>query len=117
MRQIAHNILNLSLALLLVATSLLAASARGQTAVNGQPVILCSAEGLIQVSLDSNGDQEGLAHLCPDLALGLLAALELPPTNLFHPVGRAVVLQPVRLSHAIELAVPALGARGPPIGV
>jgi hypothetical protein len=117
MRQIAHTILNLSLALLLVATSLLAASARGQTAVNGQVVILCSGGGLVQVSLDASGNPAGPAHLCPDLALGLLAALSLPPPEAFRPAGRSVTLKSVRQSHAIERAVPALWARGPPIGV
>ena len=114
MPRFAHNILCLSLALLLAATSLVAASARGQTVVNGRAVILCSGGGLVQLGLDASGNPTGPAHLCPDLALGLLTALDLPAPDLLLPQGRVEAIHPTGQSHCTERNVPACGARGPP---
>ena len=65
MPRLAHHFLCLSLSLSLFAVSLLAASARGQTVVNGQAVILCSGGGLVQAGRDASGHPAGPAQPAP----------------------------------------------------
>lgn len=117
MPRFAQNFLCLSLALLLAVSSLVAASARGQTVVNGRAIVLCSGGGLVQPGLDGSGNPTGSTHLCPDLALGLLAALELPAPDLARPQGRVETVPPTEIAHCAERPVPASGARGPPFRV
>jgi hypothetical protein len=117
MPRFAHQFLCLSLALLLAATGLVAASARGQTVVNGQVVILCSGGGPVQLSLDASGNTTGPAHLCPDLALGLLAALDLPQPGLYRPQGQVEAVHLTGQSHCTNRNVPTCAARGPPFRV
>ncbi len=110
-----RTILALTLALSLAGMSVLAASARGQTRAGGEVLVLCSGGGLVQITLDANGEPTGGAHLCPDLALGLLAALSLVAVAIERPAtaGERAAASPAR---PVALrAGPALRARDPPV--
>ena len=62
-----------------------AAAARGQTTVEGRVLVLCSGGGLIQITLDENGQPTGQSHLCPDLAYSVLAAIDSVPPQVMAP--------------------------------
>ncbi|MDD8023598.1 MAG: hypothetical protein PHX82_10860 [Paracoccaceae bacterium] len=101
------------LAAILAATSLTMAIARGQTRVAGE-VVICTGYGVTTISVDANGDPVGPVHLCPDMVLGLMAALDTPPPVLTRPEGRVERIEapvPVRLS---AQSAPIARARGPP---
>lgn len=61
-----------------------AAAARGQTTFEGRVLVLCSGGGLVQITLDENG-QPTESHLCPDLAYSILAAIESVPPQVMAP--------------------------------
>jgi hypothetical protein len=104
-----------ALALMLAATSITLAVARGQTRIGGQVAVLCSGGGMLVVTLDAEGKPTGPAHLCPELAVGLFAALDLaaPLPERRVTVGR-VVHVPARAPVAGSRPVPP-SARGPPL--
>ncbi|MCB2136019.1 MAG: hypothetical protein KDE08_08770 [Rhodobacteraceae bacterium] len=113
----AHPFVSLALALLLLATTVAAGFARGQTQVNGTYVVLCSGGGLVQVALDDSGQPTGAGHLCPDLVLGLLVALDLPPAGAIPSLtpSRPVHVDVVILAPGV--IAPSPGARDPPVSV
>jgi hypothetical protein len=86
MPQMLRTLTALLLALSLVATGQLAASARGQMVAGGQLLALCSSGGVVQATLDAEGRPTGERHLCPDLAPGLLAALGLHAPDVVAPL-------------------------------
>ncbi len=104
------------LAAILAATSLTMAVARGQTRVAGE-VVICTGYGVTTISVDANGNPVGPVHLCPDMVLGLMAALDTPPPVVTRPEGRVERIEtpePVRLS---AQSAPVARARGPPAPV
>lgn len=110
-----RQMIALLLAVTVTAMGFAAASARGQTVVGGQVVVLCSDGGLVQVTLDADGNPTGGSHLCPDLAAALLAAHALALPEVSRPetlATRVTALQPRLLaSHPVPHAL----ARGPPV--
>ncbi|MCT8330558.1 hypothetical protein [Albidovulum sediminis] len=115
MRSRAPTFTAVALALALVLTGFAAASARGRAVDGaGTTIVLCSAGGLLQVTLDAKGNPTGESHLCPDLAFSLIAAVSLSPAEV-HPVRL-----PDRLAASFEMhlpcghPVPERSARAPP---
>lgn len=110
-----RSLLPLLLAVTVAAMGYAAASARGQTMVGGQVVVLCSDGGLVQVTLDAEGNPTGDSHLCPDLAAALLAAHALALPEVTRPETLATrVIAPLPRLYA-SLAAPHAQARGPPV--
>jgi hypothetical protein len=85
-----------AVAVVMALTSVSLAMAHGTTRIGGQVVVLCSGDGLVQVELDADGNPVGSVHLCPDIALAVLAHVALPEVLPERPAGRtmAVVLPP-----------------------
>lgn len=67
--------LGLALCLLLALTSQSMAVARGAPGPTGQ-VVLCTGTGPVTILVGADGQPTGAVHICPDLALGLFAALD-----------------------------------------
>ncbi|PKP68815.1 MAG: hypothetical protein CVT82_13860 [Alphaproteobacteria bacterium HGW-Alphaproteobacteria-4] len=104
------------LALLLAVTSMTMAVARGQARVAGEFVI-CSGYGLTTIKVDHNGNPVSEIHICPDMALGLMAAVAHAPPSVERPAGRVsdLILVEPRLLHSRSFVV--ARARGPPVVV
>ncbi|MBW6506051.1 MAG: hypothetical protein K0B00_04785 [Rhodobacteraceae bacterium] len=104
------------LALLLAVTSMTMAVARGHARVAGEFVI-CSGYGLTTIKVDHNGNPVSEVQICPDMALGLMAAVAHAPPSVERPAGRVsdLILVEPRLLHSRSLAV--ARARGPPVTV
>ena len=100
------------LAILIAATGYTAATARGTTRVAGT-VVLCS--GAIYQPGSNGPDAD--PHICPDMALGLMAALGLVPATATAPDSRTkIAWAPVSLTSAASKP-PGTSARAPPIPV
>lgn len=101
----------LSLVLLMLLTSVALGMARGQVRAGGE-LVLCNGSAVVIVT--TPGGDPGHAHYCPDMATGLLAALELPPVQIDRPAGSwqgawpAITLVPAMADR------PSPQARGPP---
>lgn len=109
-------LLSLALTLLLAFTSLGMAVARGQHRGMEQ-VVICSGPGVVMVTLDAQGNPVGPASLCPDGALSLFLALDLPVPGGAHilpaapPVfALAAQTPPVRGVSAQRVRAPPLSA-------
>ena len=70
----SHPVLSLVLAVLIGLTSVTLGHARGQVRM-GDTVVLCTGSGAVAVTLDKDGNPVGPAHVCPDMALTLLAGV------------------------------------------
>lgn len=93
-----------------------AAAARGQTTIEGRVLVLCSGGGLVQITLDENGQPTGQSHLCPDLAYGVLAAIDSPPPQVTAPA--CVVSETLRPAKKATVRVgrhTRPNARAPPV--
>lgn len=101
------------LAVILATTSLTMAVARGQTRVAGE-IVLCTGYGISTVTVDATGAPIGPVHICPDMALGLMAALDLASPILSRPEGVAVAVFEANLPRPRAHAVPPSRARDPP---
>jgi hypothetical protein len=107
----------LFLSLALAATGLTLAAARGAAPAAGQ-VVLCSGGGLLVVSVDAEGNPTGKPHVCPDIALSLIATTALAAPDIrrpdtrrrWRPVPRPARRRAGRRSQAHR-------ARGPPDAV
>lgn len=102
------------LAGVLALTSLTMAVARGEIRVAGE-VVICSGEGMVVVRRDADGKPQGPAHICPDMALGLIAALDAVPPVLERPQTTARALTPQLARIQSDRAGPVARARGPPL--
>lgn len=104
----------LSLVLILVFSGMALGSARGQMRVAGS-VVLCAGAAVTVQMVDINGRPVPVTHICPELALSLMAAVATPPVMALRGDGAGMVLdragdpvgQPWRIA-----AMPK--ARGPP---
>lgn len=106
------------LILAMTAMGFAAAAARGQTVLGGQVVMLCSGGGLVQVTLDETGAPTGDTHLCPDLAFGLLAALEVSPPDVARPMLDATEAPRTVAGVVLHGQAPVVAqARGPPVRI
>lgn len=113
MRNAARFAVSLLLALVLGASSVTMAVARGQTQAAGE-VVICSGYGLTTITVDAAGNPAGTVHICPDMALALIAAHFDAPFVLTRPEGRAsdLILVEARLPSSRSWAK--ARARGPP---
>lgn len=95
----------------LMLTSVALGTARGQVMADGQ-VVLCSGA---RVTMGADGQPGGPVHVCPDMALSLLAALATPDLP-EAPLRRATPADPVTLAlRATPHPAPKATARGPPV--
>lgn len=108
MRRLVHH----ALILCLVLTGIGLGAARG-TVLRAERVVLCTGHGVVVVE---RPDGQRQAHLCPDMALSLLAA------TLDHP-GDALALHTAPRSgrafsvlHTAGRKAPSAAARDPPAG-
>lgn len=102
------------LAALVAATSLSMAVVRGQTRIAGE-IVICTGYGIATIAVDANGNPTGPAHLCPDMVLGLMAALEAAPPVLMRPEGDVRRLDVLEPKGGAARAMPHARARGPPV--
>lgn len=110
-----RNLVAVVMCLAVAAMGFAAAMARGQTQIGEQVTVLCSGGGLVQVTLDADGQPTGATHLCPDLALSLVAAIDLVPPQVLAPDALCTANAP-HSSRASSILVPhASRARGPPV--
>jgi hypothetical protein len=104
----------LALSLMLAFTGIGLAAARGQAMAGGQVVLCSGAAGAVTLTLDAQGRPAGPAHICPDMALGLIAALGLPDPGVIRTPSRADALVVASFVQRSALPRPAASARGPP---
>lgn len=104
------------LALVIAATSLTMAVARGQVST-GDSIVICSGYGAVTITLDAQGNPVGPVHICPDCVLGAMAFVDANPGLPDRPasVARAVAAATVALPAG--QTAPAACARGPPVTV
>lgn len=102
------------LAAILTATSLSMAVARGQTRIAGE-IVICTGYGIATIAVDVNGNPIGPAHICPDMVLGLMAALDAAPPVLMRPEGDVRRVDAPEPRGGTSHAVPHARARGPPV--
>lgn len=112
-RRFAQSAIAILLSAILSVTSLTMAVARGQTRVAGEFVI-CTGYGITTIQVDENGEPVGPVHLCPDMVLGLMAALDTPTPTLTRPEGQGLRLEPLAVVLSAGLAAPQPRARDPP---
>ncbi|MGJ8624768.1 MAG: hypothetical protein ACSHW1_18660, partial [Yoonia sp.] len=104
-----------TLALLIAVTSQQMAVARGMAYDAAGQVILCTGQGVVTVTLNTQGEPMDVVHICPDCALTLMAA-----------VGALLVLEPLIVHSQTLTQTPvttaqttispaAFHARGPPL--
>lgn len=103
----------LLLVLVLAASSVTMAVARGQTRVAGE-IVICSGYGLTTIRVDATGSPVGTVHICPDMALALFAAPDAVPLAFPRPEGRVSDLILVEARLAASQASVELHARAPP---
>jgi hypothetical protein len=103
------------LSLLIALTGLMLGAARGQ-AMTGGTVILC-AGAAVRVAADPASGSAGV-HICPDMALSLLAGVAAMPPDTARPAG---ALRPIAVAAPSPLPQGRPGhdvrARGPPLPV
>ncbi|WP_425043479.1 hypothetical protein [Primorskyibacter sp. S87] len=105
--------LGLFLGLSVSLTGLAVASTRGLDQSLGQ-VELCTGSGPVIVYLDEDGQPAAPPHYCPEFALNLLAALDVPTITTEAVSARLIpVVIPVVLSLTGRDVIRA-SARGPP---
>ena len=102
------------MAAILAVTSLTMAVARGQTRVAGE-IVICTGYGITTISVDENGDPVGPVHLCPDMVLGMMAALDVPAPDLTRPEGPVSRLTATETALPQTRSAPTPRARGPPL--
>lgn len=112
-RKFARVFLAAVMAVTLALTSLTMAVARGQTRIAGE-IVICTGYGVTTISVDENGDPTGPVHLCPDMVLAMMAALDTPVPDFTRPetATRAVEAPVVELAGALWAPTPR--ARAPP---
>lgn len=106
-------LLTFALCLIVLATSVTQAIARGQMA-SGQMVQLCAGGEAVTMLMDAQGNPVDPAQPCPD-CLALTASVP-PATNaVIRPIGPAQRLLPPAPDTLVVSAVPCACARGPPV--
>jgi hypothetical protein len=105
-------IVGLLLAALIGVSSISLAVARGQTRVGGQ-IVLCGGATLV-TTLDPLGRPLGPPHICPDMALAVMAALSVATVAPQVPVTLAWRIPVAATPQPIDGPQPVPGARDPP---
>lgn len=115
-RYFARASLTALLVVVVALTSLTMAVARGQTRVAGE-IVICTGYGMTTITVDENGQPTGPVHLCPDMVLAMMAAIDTPAPDFTRPetVTRRIETPVVTLAGALWAPTPR--ARGPPAPV
>ncbi|GHG17252.1 hypothetical protein [Paracoccus aerius] len=101
---------HLALILCLVLTGIGLGAARGTIARAGQ-VVLCTGHGVVVVD---HPDGPPRTQVCPDMALSLLAALQVPLVSPSLSRDPVALVWPVLARHAPGRQAPLPAARDPP---
>lgn len=113
-RRALRSFLPLVLSLVLAATGITMAVARGQVRVAGK-IVICSGYALTTIYVDENGKEVPRVHICPDCVLALMAALAVEAPRVFRPETRVARLTaPERRQAASRPGCPHC-ARDPPL--
>lgn len=109
-----RGLFRLSLVLVLLLTGITLGAARGQARIAGV-IVLCAGGAITTQMVDRDGKPVRVMLICPDMALSLMAAPEVPPVALPLPqaTARALATTPTApLPHGHAPVTPR--ARGPP---
>lgn len=106
MRRLVHH----ALILCLMLTGIGLGAARG-TILRADRVVICTGHGLVVVE---RPDGQRQAHVCPDMALSLLAAAPAPSADALSPQGPARTARPSSVLVVPGQAAPPAAARDPP---
>ena len=113
-----HSLLRQSASLLLAAILALAsvtmAVARNQ-ATGSTDMVICSAYGVVTITLDAQGNPAGPVHPCPDCLSSLGPALLPGVDQPTRPQTRARTATTAPQPRATSRTPPAATARGPPL--
>ena len=102
------------LILIVALTSIGLGSARGTMRIGGE-VVLCTGHGVVVTRLPADPDR-ATAHLCPDMALSLMAATAAPDAALPARATLPQALPPAALGSVTAAATRQVRVRGPPVG-
>lgn len=110
------SFLGLWLSLVLALASVTLAHARGQARI-GDTFVLCTGGGAVTVTLDAEGNPTGPAHICPDMALALMAGVAAMPASVPVPQVTSHAEQEAFVATlAAPVTLPVGEPRGPPPG-
>lgn len=104
------------LILVLMATSVTMAVARGQVP-SGETMVICSGYGTTTISLDADGNPTGPVHPCPECLMGLVAVLASALPALARPDLASHKLAAVKIPPLASRGMPPARARDPPLPV
>lgn len=104
--------LRLSLILCLILTGIGLGAARGTVSMGGG-IVLCTGDGIV-VRFGVDDQRSGAVHICPDMALSVLAAVDLSGPDPVQQAGIARASSLPQVSTGRHLAPPAALARAPP---
>lgn len=106
--------LRLFLIVTLALTGQTMASARGQAQAAGE-IVICAGTAVTTITVDRNGQPVKTTHICPDMALSLLAFVPAPEAETARD-GAARHLSFARVQQeGVSQTVPQAIARGPPL--
>ncbi|MDO5647189.1 hypothetical protein [Paracoccus sp. (in: a-proteobacteria)] len=107
------RLLPLFLILIVALTSIGLGAARGVVRA-GDQVVICTGSGPVTIRLPGDS-HDGGAHICPDMALSLMAAVGVADVAPVVPpvVARGIALPAPVLGHVVSVDV--VRARGPPV--
>lgn len=109
----SSRLAGLALILTLMLTGIGLGAARGVVR-QGDQIVLCTGHGVVVTRLPVGEDR---AHLCPDMALSLMAAIGGATPGLPLRVARVRGFQAVQVRVAIPVPGRAWRVRDPPAGV
>lgn len=108
------NALRLFLILTLALTGQTLASARGQAQAVGE-IVICAGTAVTTITVDRNGQPVETTHICPDMALSLLAFVPAPEAEPARDAAERHLQFALVQQDAVSLTVPQAVARGPPL--
>ncbi|RJE80539.1 hypothetical protein [Paracoccus sp. JM45] len=104
--------LRLALILVLMLTSIGLGTARGTVRL-GTEVVLCTGHGVVVTRLPDTG--QTTVHLCPDMALSLLAVVAAPAVIPPQQSAMAATYQPSAFRLSVPTVLTMTRARDPPV--
>lgn len=102
------------LILIVALTSIGLGSARGTARIGGE-VVLCTGQDVVVTRLPADPDRSS-AHLCPDMALSLMAAAAPPYAAVPDRAAMPQPIPPAALGSLTAAATRPVRVRGPPAG-
>jgi hypothetical protein len=105
--------LTFALVVMMLATSITMAVARGQVRV-GEQIVICSGYGLATIEVDAEGNPIGPVHICPECTLHFLAFLDAVPPSVARPATAARTVAVAQVAVPLSRVPATTRARGPP---